>query len=62
MYHCLIKNVDADYYYLKDDENTEIGWCYETVKSRLFLGIASKIGFYGKNRQGITITVGEDNN
>ena len=49
MYHCPIKNADADYYYLKDNETVEIGWCYETVKSSLFEGVAGKIGFYGRN-------------
>ena len=62
IYHCPIKNADADYYYLVENQDSEVGWCYESVKTSLFESIAGKIGFYGKNRLSIDVKVEDSNN
>ncbi len=55
MYHCPIKNADADYYYLVGNEDSEIGWCYEDPKNKLYDNIAGKIAFYGNSKPSIQI-------
>lgn len=60
VYHCPIKKADADYYYLAENQDSEIGWCYESVGSSLFEGINGKIGFYGRNNSSIKIIINQD--
>jgi uncharacterized protein (DUF427 family) len=60
MYTCPIKRATCDYYYLPQDPNQEICWCYETIPSSLFEHVAGKIGFYGNIKDLTQIEISEE--
>ena len=60
MYRCPVKNADADYYYLIDCQNSEIGWCYKDPKHKSYDNISGKIAFYGNGKSSINIKIEEN--
>jgi uncharacterized protein (DUF427 family) len=62
MYTCPIKRATCDYYYLTDDVEHEIGWCYETVPNSLFEHITGKVGFYARENDLTEVLVTETKN
>ena len=62
-YHCPIKNSDADYYYLKDENGEPVGqeacWLYKSIPAEEFKHIEGKVGFYRRSTTTLTLEESE---
>lgn len=62
-YHCPIKNSDADYYYLSDENgeqaSEEACWIYENMINPTFKNIEGKVGFYARTTNQLSLEESE---